>query len=327
MFNLPNRSGAHISKSFHRFFLVSIALVCINLLDAKPLAGWKWLNREWQSAAVVKLYASYASLYVKVDRSRDVTIWQDNELAMYGNLLRQSLNPSHVLLEATVYPTATLSTWLETDQPDLYHRFNITEQFNAVRSLGAGYQEPWSLSLFLGRVTAFWDLNEQDELVVASTGVSGLVLTGGFHQLFDNSVVQQPWTLLEWKLKGSGLQDQRERSWNLRLGYRWPGLEAVPSTIMLALYRQRTNRQTATWVLRRNSETALEFQLPPSRWRSGLTRFLLEYGKYYPLKGRLAGIKIGYLYQQYRPYDPATQVFKESWSRDNEIFLQPLLIW
>jgi hypothetical protein len=47
---------------------------------------------------------------------------------------------------------------------------------NLIESVSWGYQEPFSISLFAGQLAAFLTMNDQEDLVAAATGVSGLVL-------------------------------------------------------------------------------------------------------------------------------------------------------
>ncbi|MCH8840800.1 MAG: rod shape-determining protein, partial [Planctomycetes bacterium] len=77
------------------------------------------------------------------------------------------------------YPVASISAWMEEHESSSYQNFNIGENFNLLKSFGAGIQEPWSISLFLGQLGTYWDLDDDDELFIAATGASGLVLTGG----------------------------------------------------------------------------------------------------------------------------------------------------
>ncbi|MFB0515012.1 MAG: hypothetical protein ACETWG_00215 [Candidatus Neomarinimicrobiota bacterium] len=298
-----------------------------SMWETIPTRHWRWLDRDWGAALVMGTYRSYGSLFVDLDREEDFTIWQEDEIHLYRDLLHRSLRPGYFLLELTEYPLAAFSAWLERDESDVYHAFNVGKEFNLIRSLGAGYQEPWSVSVFLGQLAAFWNLSDEDELVVAATGAAGLVVTTGLQQLFDNAVVEGGWFRIEWKLKGEGSEGPKQRFWDLKGGYRWYGIPEVSNTLSLTLQRERTDRGSKDWRLLNNSTTALELQMPISEPGDGFSRVLFEYGKFFPLRKRLVGLKVGYLYENRRKYVVETQSFGAVKQKFWELFVQPVVVF
>ncbi len=289
---------------------------------------WRWLDRDWGGALVPGPYVSYTSVFLARYSSRDIALWQEDELRLYRDLLVRSIRrPRYLLLEATAYPLAGISAWLPTGDPVIYRRFNLGDEFNLLRSLGAGFQEPWSVSLFLGQIDDFWQLTEDDHLMVVSSGISGLVLTGGWQQLFDNAVVPAGWLKAEWKLKGQGSQGSLQRSWNLNVGYRWYGLPEMDNTLVVSFRRQRTNRARLDFGLKRNTISVLELQLPPARAGDGFSRIQLEYGKVFPLWKALLGLKVGYILENRRVYYAVTRNFSTSRVQQSEIFIQPVVFF
>ena len=289
---------------------------------------WRWLDRDWGGAMVPGPFVSYASLYLTRYDTRDIAIWQENELRLYGDLLMRSIRrPRYLLLEATVYPLAGISAWLPTGAPATYRRFNLGNEFNLVRSLGGGIQEPWSISLFLGQIDDFWQLTDDDQLVVASSGISGLVLTGGWQQLFNNAVVPAGWLKAEWKIKGQGSQRGRKRFWNLNVGYRWYGLQEMDNALVVSFRRQQTDLDRLDWGLIHNTSSVVELQLPPTRAADGFTRIRLEYGKMFPLWKALVGLKVGYILENRREYNSFTKTFSAKRVPQSEIFIQPVVIF
>ncbi|MCH7940250.1 MAG: hypothetical protein IID13_10985 [Candidatus Marinimicrobia bacterium] len=289
---------------------------------------WRWLDRDWSGALVPGPFVSYASLFLTRYDNRDIAIWQENEFRLYRDLLVRSIRrPRYLLLEATAYPLADISAWLQTAAPLTYRRFNLGKEFNLVRSLGAGFQEPWSVSLFLGQIDDFWELTDDDQLVVASSGISGLVLTAGWQQFFDNAVVPAGWLKAEWKLKGRGSHGSLQRSWNLNVGYRWYGLRQLDNPLIFSFRRQRTNRDRLDWGLARNTISLVELHLPPARAADGFTRIQLEFSKVFPLWKVLAGLKIGYLSENRREYNAGAKAFGDRRVQQSEIFIQPVVFF
>ena len=290
-----------------------------------PLGSWRWLDRDLHAFVVPGPYRTYGSLLVQFREDDDFTLWEEDEVRLYWELLRKSARPRYFLIELTTYPLAALSSWTESTSGRIYHAFDLWPGFNLLRSLGAGYQEPWSMSLFLGQLATFWDLNDRDELVVEATGVAGLVLTTGLHQLFDNVIVPGPWFRAEWKIKGAGKDGDRRRSWDLTVGYRWYGSPDLANTAGITLTRQITARGLKDLGLGKNSLMALEIQVPTLGFDGCPSRVMLEYGKFYPLRNWLVGLKAGYVYENRKTYDG--QKFSDEPMSVTEFFLKPLILF
>jgi len=253
-------------------------------------------------------------------------VWHEDEVKLYRDLVRRSFQWDYLVVEATGYPLAALSAWMEAEQNARYRQFDIGSNFNLLRSLGAGYQEPWSLSLFLGQLLTYWSMDDQDELVIAARGAAGLVATAGLQQLFDNSIVEAPWTRIEWKVKGEGSEGPRERYWDLKVGHRWYGLAEIPNTLTLSLERGRTDRVRVKWNPEQNNITLLQLQWPTTEIRSGFSRVLFEYTKFVPVRRVLVGLKVGFLYENRKSYDASSGSFASEKERTWELVIQPQII-
>ncbi|UCH63420.1 MAG: hypothetical protein JSU77_02900 [Fidelibacterota bacterium] len=296
-------------------------------VNPSPAKHWRWLERDWGTALVLRPYRSYSSLFIDLDKDGDFTLWEEDEVKLYRELVRRSVRPGYFLIELTGYPLAAFSAYLEAEQNSSYQYFDVSQEFNLIRSLGAGYQEPWSTSIFLGQLATFWDLDEADELVLAATGAAGFVATAGIQQLFDNCVVKAEWFRIEWKVKGEGIEGGRKRFWDLKAGYRWYGIPEISNTISLSLKRQRTDKQSRGTGLSDNSMAAMELQMPASEIGGGFSRVLLEYARFMPFRKILAGLKVGFLYEHRRPYEAETGAFGEDKVKSWELILQPMVIF
>lgn len=289
--------------------------------------SWKWIDRKWGAALAPGVYKTYASLFVDLDKREEVILWEDDEFGLYRQLLKRSIKPGHVLLEITGYPLASFSASMEERKNEEYHKFDIGENFNLLKSLSAGQQEPWSVSLFLGQLATFWDLDENDDLIVSATGVSGLVLTGGLYQLFDNSFVKSNWYRLEWKVKGGGSSGANKQSWDLKTGYRNYGLSEISNTITIALKRKKTEKSRLDWRVFHNSMTSIEFELPVTGTKEGFSRIYGAYGKYFPFLKKLVAIELGVLFENRREYDSAKEKFAAEKEGFWEIFVKPVVLF
>jgi len=298
----------------------------IGSMRSVPTNQWTWLDRDWGTSLVLRFYRSYGSLFVDLDEESDFILWEEDEVKLYKDLARRSLKPGYFLIELTGYPLATFSAWMESELNSQYHYFDIGDKFNLIRSLGAGYQEPWSTSVFLGQLATFWDIDAQGDLIMAANGAAGMVITGRFQQLFDNSIVNGSWFRVEWKIKGEGIEGARRRFWDIKAGFRFYGIPEIHNTANLSLKRQRTDNEIVGVRMLKNSMMAIDLQLPVSEINSGLTRAMVEYVRYVPFKTVLMGLKVGFIYENRMHYDIELQSFDGERKRSWELIIQPMII-
>lgn len=310
------------------------SIFCLVGLLAIPLGLTAQLNwhrtvcqRDLNAALVPDFYQSYTSLYYTFISEQKLYIWQEREYRLYRDLLLQSLKPKTVLIELTLYPATYLASYVGQQWPDFFDRLTLTDNFNLLETLGGGIQEPWSVSLFLGQLAPFLTLDENEELVIAATGISGLVVTFGNCQVFDNILVPSQWGRLEWKLKGEGLPGSDEYSWDIKVGYRWYGLSAIDNTLTLFLSRTKITRQVSDWHLAENSLTELEVQVPfKSSWED-FSRITLTYGKFLPLRKWMVGVKTGIGYEYRKTYSMPEKQFSARRIPMWDLFIQPVIIF
>ncbi|MCH8928624.1 MAG: hypothetical protein IIB39_07920 [Candidatus Marinimicrobia bacterium] len=230
-------------------------------------------------------------------------------------------------MEVTGYPVASLSAWMEEKNNDAYHDFDLGDNFNLLKNFAGGKQEPISASLFVGQLATFWDLDENDDLMIAAKGASGVVITGGLHQLFDNSFVRSNWFRVEWKVKGNGGYLNKKWNWDLKAGFRQYGLSDIPNTITIVLKRSRREKSKTDWRILHNSKVSIEIEYPVTESEDGFSRILAAYGKFFPFIGHLAGIEFGLLFENRREYSFETKTFSIDKERQFEIFIKPVIFF
>ena len=77
------------------------------------------------------------------------TITSDSEAVIYSELIKDSLIPRFMVLEASVYPLASAATYIKSHSPHLYRQAEIGRSgINLFESATAGFQEPWAVSAF-----------------------------------------------------------------------------------------------------------------------------------------------------------------------------------
>ena len=288
---------------------------------------WKLGNLDGGNSFVFGVYRSYHTMYVDLDPTPEINLWDENEFRLYRQLMIRSLKPGFITFEMTGYPLASLSAWMEEEQGEFFSSLTFGEDFNILRSLGAGVQEPWSMSLFIGQLADFLEVTEKEEVVRAASGASGLVITGGLYQLFDNCFVPSNWFRLEWKLKGGGERGSKKQEWDIKAGYRNYGLPDISNAISFVFSRLRADRSDTNWGLTKNSLLMVDLQVPVSEFDSGFSRILVSYGKIIPFKGKFVGLKIGFGYENRRKYDGETKEFRSEKEELREIFFHPVVMF
>jgi len=285
------------------------------------------MDRDWVAVFVPGIYKSYSSVSVDTDKKREAILWDEDEIGLYKDLVKKSIKPGYLALEVTGYPVASFSAWMEEEKNDSYHNFDIGDNFNLLENLAGGMQEPLSVSLFAGELATFYDLDENDDLMIAAVGASGIVVTGGLHQLFDNSFVRSNWFRVEWKVKGNGGYGMKKWNWDLKAGFRHYGLSDIPNTIILVLKRSRKEKSKTDWRILHNSKVSIEFEYPVTEPEDGFSRVKVAYGKFFPFIGRLTGLELGILFENRREYSFESKTFSLDKERQFEIFIKPVVLF
>ena len=130
------------------------------------------------------------------------TITSDNEAVIYRDLIEGSLIPRYMVLEASVYPLASLGTFIKSRSPDLYRQGEIGHSgINLFESATAGFQEPWAVSAFFGNVAKLKRPKETRE--GQNYGYTGYLFSAGNKHIKNNRLVSDDWFEFEWKIKGN----------------------------------------------------------------------------------------------------------------------------
>jgi len=188
------------------------------------------------------------------------TITSDSETVIYRELIKDSLVPRFMTLEASVYPMPILGTYLKTHQRGLYDSGEILGSgFNLIESLTAGFQEPWALSAFFGNVAKLRRPGRTGG--GENYGYTGYLLNVGAKHIKNNTLVADDWAELEWKIKGRLDYPGRKLSWSLRGGAKLHRNPEVNDIYYLAASRNHTeiNLPFLGWLENATVDTRLHF--------------------------------------------------------------------
>ncbi len=229
------------------------------------------------------------------------TIESASEALIYRELIKDSVVPRYMTLEASIYPMPILGTWLKTHQRGFYDSGAIGNNFNIIESLTAGFQEPWALSMFFGNVAKLKRPGEQR--VGNNYGYTGYLISVGEKHIKNNMLVEDHWFELEWKIKGQLDYTNKKLSWSFRGGAKFHDNIEINDVYYIGLSRSNTELHSPG--LDRLDNTTAEFRMHFLQQSGKLVRTELIAGKKMPLppKGFIPVISAGFIWTS--PYEYA----------------------
>ncbi len=227
-------------------------------------------------------YYSDVSYNIPLTNKPIPTITSRSEAVILRELLRDSLIPQYMLLEASVYPMPILGTYLKTYQPGFYNSTSVGDSFNVIESLTTGFQEPWALSMFFGNVARL--KHPGDKETTRNYGYTGYLFSAGSKHIKDNMLVDDDWGEIEWKIKGKIDRPEQKLAWSFRVGGKFNRNHEVNNVTYLKLHRSNTDFAASylAWLENTNFDFSLHFLQHSGK----LVRSELIVGKKMPLLGR-----------------------------------------
>jgi len=181
-------------------------------------------------------YYTNVGYNVPLTRKPIPTITSDSEAAIYRDLIEGSLIPRYMVLEASVYPLASLGTFVKSRSPSLYRQAEIGHSgLNLLESATVGFQEPWAVSAFFGNVAKLKRPREKRE--GNNYGYTGYLFSAGNKHIKNNTLVSDDWFEIEWKIKGKIDYPDEKLSWSFRVGARFNENKGVNDVTYISLHR------------------------------------------------------------------------------------------
>ena len=159
------------------------------------------------------------------------------ELKTYRGMLDRALVPRFLVLEASVNPLPITGVVIRNAINEAYRRASVTPSLNLVDAVTAGFEEPYALSLFLGKVIDF-DPGRKT-LKRRRRGYVGYLLSGGNFHIMESIMVPDNWLEAEAKVKGDLVSEKRKMSWSLRVGQKSHSNRDVADTYYFGVRRDR----------------------------------------------------------------------------------------
>ncbi len=270
------------------------------------------------------LYYSNVSAFINLDKDKNITDGTHlSERQIYTRLLQNSLKPNIFLTELSFHPMSWGGVWYRKHYPDKYTHANINN-FNIVKAITAGWEEPYSISFFVGRMLVF--KREDATHIGKNRAFMGLLCSIGNKTIKDNLSYKDNWINIEYKLKGTRELKEKDLDWSFRIGYRYNNSRDFTNTLYIGARRSSIDFGKSLWSLRYNS--AFNTIIEVDEKLASLTKAQIVVEKKWPLhrwgESVAFGLGVGYLYYGKHRY---SQRLQQEGYNAHQLILQPNLKW
>lgn len=270
------------------FRLIAIALSLflltpLPLLSAEPPEATLPVNAGQATIELtpeLDAYYSNIGLHIPLTSSPIPDVGESDETVVYKKLFLNSLTPRFFLLEASIFPMPLLGTYLKKNNRSFYDSSGFGDDLNLIASVTAGFQEPYSLSLFFGDVITFVKPGEARK--GTNKGYMGYLFTFADQHIKNNILINDKSLELEWKLKGEKNFSDEKLSWSFRIGSKLHNNPEIADVAYLGLRRSNLdfNSPVLSWLKNSSFDLKWDFAL-----RNGsILRQEYIIGKKLPLK-------------------------------------------
>ena len=293
------------------FFLLLLPLIC-------------YAEQRVEFDYELDLYYSNVSAFIDLDKDKNITDGTHlSEKQIYTQLLHNSLKPNIFLTELSFHPMSWGGVWYRRHYPQKYTNANIND-FNIVKAITAGWEEPYSISFFVGRMLVF--KRKDASHIGKNRAYMGLLCTLGNKTIKDNLDYHDNWINLEYKLKGTRELKEKDLDWSFRIGYRYHNNNDFANTLYIGARRSSIDFGKSLWSLRYNSAFDTMLEVDDKRYTLTKAQVILE--KKWPLRtwgeNVAFGLGIGYLY--YGKHRYSDQLQREGYNA-HQLILRPNIKW
>jgi hypothetical protein len=184
-------------------------------------------------------YYSNAGYYQAIDNEPIKDVGKMSELNLYKHLIFSYQKPKFFLVEASVNPLPIVGVYLKKEHKETYDDAHVTNEFNYIKTLTAGFEEPYALSFFLGNVVTFSAPNEQRES--QNKGYFGYLLSIGNKHIKDNELIDDNWYEIEVKVKGDRDFTDSKLGYSFRFGIKVHNNHNIQDIYYVGLRRSMTD--------------------------------------------------------------------------------------
>lgn len=272
-------------------------------------------------------YYSNISAFIDLDSDKEILNAIDmSEFAIYKQLLLNTFSPNIILFEASINPMSIFGLYFRKYNENLYNKANIQDT-NLIKTLSAGFEEPYAFSFFIGRMMLFQ--NKQSELEGQKVGKNraymGYLTSVGDYSIKDNKAYRNRWVNFEFKLKGTREKKDVDLDWSFRVGTTINENQDFTNSIYVGARRSSIDYKKSADSFLYNSAFSTMLALSADSFKLIDAEIMVE--KKWPLSWSQKislGLGIGYLYSSGDKYSGA---LKEQGVDNHQLLFRPNLKW
>ncbi|MBU0632620.1 hypothetical protein KKA17_08240 [bacterium] len=248
-------------------------------------------------------YYSNVSMFVKFPDQNITDASDYSELELYTELATKTLMPNIFLIELAAHPMPIAGLVYRSSNEEQYTE-DKRQNFNIVKTFTAGFEEPYSISFFVGRMMIC--SKDKDDHIGKNRAYMGYLLTLGDHSIKDNRQHYNRWTNVEVKLKGTRELDHNDLDWSFRIGARFNENTNFTDSYYMGLRRNRIDfdKEFLSWFYNSAFDFMTSFNADNLEMME--TKIIVE--KSWPAsadKHISFGLGIGYIYTSGQKYNGA----------------------
>ena len=256
-------------------------------------------NKDASNAEVVWEWDPYytnVGINIPLTNKPIPTITSDSETVIYRNLIKDSAIPRYMTIEASVNPMPVAGTYLKTHAPGFYSQGQIGHGgINIFDSITAGFQEPWAISIFFGNIAKLERPGEKR--TGTNIGYTGYLFSTGKKHIKSNTLVDDDWYELEWKIKGKLDYMDEKMSWSFRFGGKFHANLDITDVFYFSIHRSNLDHHAPFLHWLKNSSIDLKVHF--SQHGGQVVREEIIFGKKYPIEGKSysATLNFGFVWE------------------------------
>ncbi|OQA92380.1 MAG: hypothetical protein BWY26_00298 [Elusimicrobia bacterium ADurb.Bin231] len=282
------------NNKIHTMKIKTFALICAFTLSffifipAKSFSKTVYSKKLGDIEFETELDAYYTALdfYIPLTDKPIPCLEEEKESAIYKKMFT-SPKPRFAVIEFSVYPMPCSGIFIKKNYKNIYDKAEISDDLNLVKSLCAGFEEPYAVSAFIGDVVSFRPEGSKD---IQGKGYTGFLFSFGNYHIKDNESISDNWFEFELKAKGDRISETQKLTWSLRGGSKIHYNADIEDVIYFSIRRDRTDFLRSGFSLLENSNFEYILDLG---WRNfNAVRHLFTVGKKFPLKNKKQAFSI-----------------------------------
>ncbi len=237
------------------------AFCCYGAMVELPF-GTKYNGRAMGGELGLDPYEAYFSLNIDLRKRYTIREIKNDELELYGLMLKNAFVPGYFSVQASSYPLLWTSAWLQDEKPEAFHNMDFASgEQNVMTLLSSEYTDPFAFSVFLGEIMNFRK-QVYGKPPQSGYGLMGYILTVGTLSSYNNVLLWDNWLEFKWRVKGLKKYEEKFRTWDMMLGYIFHENPQFYNVMIVELSRLLKSREKKiSWLT--NTEFKIHLAISP----------------------------------------------------------------